>query len=180
MSVVSCGDVSTYPIIPRTPSLAFFTNPIIFFRNLDSPRNEYSFQHIPGTSETLIVRIIKCWEGLIKFWNFIFGFSVTFYAILEPINCDLQFGPELLDFVFYRPDDLYSELRKNLEPTYPELDKLQKIKARVKQDFTQCVFITRGPRYLKTTSVSINSFLVRLGSGQVGLRPSLTDSFSTL
>ena len=130
-----------------------------FFRNLDSPRNEYSFQHLPGTSETLIVRIIKCWEGLIKFWNFIFGFSVTFFAILEPINCDLQFGPELLDFVFYRPDDLYSELRKNLEPTYPELDKLQKIKARVKQDFTQCVFITRGPRYLKTTSVSINSFL---------------------
>ena len=50
---------------------AFFINPL-FFRNLDSPRNEYSFQHIPGTSETLIVRIIKCWEGLIKFWNFIF------------------------------------------------------------------------------------------------------------
>jgi len=96
-------------------------------RNLDSPRNEYSFQRLPGTNETLIVRIIKC--------------------------CDLNFGPELLDFVFYRPDDLYSELRKNLEPTYPELDKLQKIKARVKQDFTQCVFITRGPRYLKTTSI---------------------------
>jgi len=48
---------------------------------------------------------------------------------------------------------LYSELRKNLDPKYPELDKLQKIKARVKQDFTQCVFITRGPRYLKTTSI---------------------------
>ena len=106
----------------------------------------------------MIVRIIKCWEGLIKY---VFNPLLIFYAILEPINCDLNFGPELLDFVFYRPDDLYSELRKNLEPTYPELDKLQKIKARVKQDFTQCVFITRGPRYLKTTSVSV--------LGQVGL-----------
>ena len=42
------------------------------FRNLDSPRNEYSFQRLPGTNETLIVRIIKCWEGLIKYS---FGFS---------------------------------------------------------------------------------------------------------
>ena len=102
----------------------------------------------------------------IQFWYPL----LIWYAILEPINCDLNFGPELLDFVFYRPDDLYSELRKNLEPKYPELDKLQKIKARVKQDFTQCVFITRGPRYLKTTSVSTfgeNHFpnLIRIGRG---------------
>ena len=65
-------------------------------------------------------------------------------------------GPDLLDFVIYRPDELVRDLYKDLEPELnPKLDKIRIIMHRVKDDFKKCVQQSRGMLFMETAIVSI-------------------------
>ena len=50
---------------------------------------------------------------------------------------------DLIDFVIYRPDVLYDKLRKDIVEPGPELDKIKKIKKRLKNDFDSALFYAR-------------------------------------
>ena len=52
-------------------------------------------------------------------------------------------GSDLIDFVIYRPDLLYDKLRKEIVEPGPELDKIKKIKRRIKNDYDQTLFYVR-------------------------------------
>ena len=49
----------------------------------------------------------------------------------------------MIDFVIYRPDLLYDKLRKEIVEPGPELDKIKKIKRRIKNDYDQTLFYVR-------------------------------------
>ena len=64
-------------------------------------------------------------------------------------------GPDLLDFVIYRPDLLISEIRKELlSEVAPELDKIKKIQAKIKDDFEKCLMSANGVDCLANSTVT--------------------------
>ena len=62
---------------------------------------------------------------------------------------------DLIDFVIYRPDVLYDKLRKDIVEPGPELDKIKKIKKRLKNDFDRALFYARPSAVELSVSFSV-------------------------
>merc|ERR1711935_892725 len=87
-------------------------------KRLDQPSIKYNFSRLPGgKKDSLLVRIIK----------------------LAHSDC----GSDLIDFVIYRPDLLYDKLRKEIVEPGPELDKIKKIKRKIKNEYETTLFNVR-------------------------------------
>ena len=72
---------------------------------------------------------------------------------------------DLIDFVIYRPDVLYDKLRKDIVEPGPELDKIKKIKKRLKNDFDRALFYARPSAVELSVSCSISAFLSKVKKG---------------
>ena len=68
---------------------------------------------------------------------------------------------DLIDFVIYRPDVLYDKLRKDIVEPGPELDKIKKIKKRLKNDFDRALFYARPSAVELSVSSQISAILLR-------------------
>ena len=107
-------------------------------KRLDDPLVKFNFKKLPGgRPDTLLVRIIKlchtdCGSGMV-----LYSKKIAWKKFDEKPTKDL------IDFVIYRPDVLYDKLRKDIVEPGPELDKIKKIKKRLKNDFDSALFYAR-------------------------------------
>ena len=93
-------------------------------RRLDDPKVKHDFGNLPGEKcEPLLTRIIKL--------------------------CHFDCGPDLIDFVVYRPDLIYSSCQKSICSELNGPDQLKLIRKLVQSQVLRC-----SPRHRCVTSVS--------------------------
>ena len=75
-------------------------------RRLDNPKVKFNFNNLPGErEESLMTRLVR---------------------ISYP-DC----GPDLVEFVIYRPDIIYERFCRQLEPSLTEIEKIRKVKSQI-------------------------------------------------